>query len=109
MTVAQLTDRLLASYTEAGGINHLDGKNLPSNRAIALISDELLRLLFPGFFHEKPIHSSEIKSETASLLETVLPRLEAEIHKSLEYNPPPDVPRKGLRSVAHTRTVEFLA
>src|SRR5205823_5687820 len=63
-TVSQLTDRLLASYAEAGGINHLDGKNLPSNRAVALITVDLLRLLFPGFFHEKPIHSSEIKAET---------------------------------------------
>ena len=109
LTVAQLTDRLIASYAHAGGINHLDGKNLPSNRAIALISADLLRLLFPGFFHEKPIHSSEIKAETASLLEAMIPRLEAEIHKSLEYNPPPGVPKKGLQPFAHTRTIEFLA
>ena len=36
LTVTQLTDRLVASYAQAGGINHLDGKNLPSKRAIAL-------------------------------------------------------------------------
>lgn len=108
-TVSQLTDRLLASYAEAGGINHLDGKNLPSNRAIALITADLLRLLFPGFFHEKPIHSSEIKAETAALLETLIPKLEAEIQKSLEYNPPPDVPKKGLQGFARTRTAEFLS
>ena len=44
LTVAQLTDRLVASYARAGGINHLDGKNLPSKRAIALITADLLRL-----------------------------------------------------------------
>ena len=71
LTVNQLTDRLVASYARAGGINHLDGKNLPSKRAIALITADLLRLLFPGFFDEKPIHSSGIKAETASLLEVV--------------------------------------
>jgi serine O-acetyltransferase len=109
LTVAQLTDRLVASYASAGGINHLDGKNLPSNRAIGLITADLIRLVFPGFFHEKPIHSSEIKAETASLLEGVLAKLEAEILKSLEYNPPPDVPKKSLRAIAHTRTIEFLA
>ena len=65
LTVTQLTDRLVASYAHAGGINHLDGKNLPSKRAIALITVDLLRLLFPGFFDEKLIHSSEIKAETA--------------------------------------------
>jgi serine O-acetyltransferase len=107
-TVSQLTERLLASYAEAGGINHLDGKNLPSNRAVALITADLLRLLFPGFFHEKPIHSSEIKAETISLLEHLIPKLEAEIQKSLEYNPPQDVPKKGLQAFAQTRTAEFL-
>src|SRR5512137_1349546 len=90
LTVTQLTDRLAASYARAGGINHLDGKNLPSKRAIALITADLLRLLFPGFFDEKLIHSSEIKAETASLLQGVLASLEEEVAKSLEYNPPPE-------------------
>ena len=109
LTVTQLTDRLVASYARAGGINHLDGKNLPSKSAITSITANLLRLLFPGFFDDKLIHSSEIKVETASLLDAVLGNLEDEINKSLEYNPPPELPRKNLRASAHTLTVEFLA
>ena len=107
-TVTQLTDRLIASYATAGGINHLDGKNLPSKRAITIITIDLLRLLFPGFFDEKLIHSSEIKVETTTLLDTVLGSLEDEIYKSLEYNPPKDVPKKNLRDFAHLRTLDFL-
>jgi serine O-acetyltransferase len=108
LTVTQLTDRLIASYARSGGINHLDGKNLPSKRAITNITIDLLRLLFPGFFDEKLIHSSEIKVETAALLDTILGSLEDEIYKSLEYNPPPDFEKKDLRKLAHTRTMEFL-
>jgi serine O-acetyltransferase len=107
-TVTQLTDQLIASYASAGGINHLDGKNLPSKRAITNITINLLRLLFPGFFDEKLIHSSAIKDETGKLLETVLASLEDEIYKSLEYNPPEGVPKKELRKLAHSRTLEFL-
>jgi serine O-acetyltransferase len=107
-TVTQLTDRLIASYASAGGINHLDGKNLPSKRAISIITIDLLRLLFPGFFDEKLIHSSEIKVETAALLDTVLGSLEDEIYKSLEYHPPKEVAKKDLRNFAHLRTLEFL-
>ena len=108
-TVTQLTDQLIASYNTTGGINHLDGKNLPSKRAITNITVNLLRLLFPGFFDEKLIHSSEIKAETATLLETVLASLEDEIYKSLEYNPPEGVAKKELRNLAHSRTLQFLA
>ena len=107
-TVTELTDQLIASYTTTGGINHLDGKNLPSKRAIANITVNLLRLLFPGFFDEKLTHSSEIKAETATLLETVLASLEDEIYKSLEYNPPEGIPKKELRNLAHSRTLQFL-
>ena len=95
LTVTQLTDQLVASYAHAGGINHLDEKNLPSKRAIALITADLLRLLFPGFFDEKLIHSSEIRATTASLVENTMRSLEAEVGKSLEYRPPPELPRLG--------------
>jgi len=108
LTVSQLTERLVASYARVGGINHLDGKNLPSKQAISAVTVNLLRLLFPGFFDEKLVHSSEIKVETATLLDSVLGSLEDEIRKSLEYNPPPELPKKELRSIAHAYTLEFL-
>ena len=108
LTVTNITDRLIASYAHSGGINHLDGKNLPSKTAIAEITVDLLRLLFPGFFDEKLIHSSEIKVETAARLDSLLGSLEDEICKSLEYSPPAEVPRKDLRKVAHSRTLKFL-
>jgi len=86
----------------------LDGKNLPSKRGIVAITQDLLRLLFPGFFDEKPIHSSEIKMETAALLDAVFGRLEDEVRKSLEYNTPQGLPKKEITKAAHDLTVEFL-
>ena len=108
-TVTQLTNQLVASYAKAGGINHLDGKNLPSKRTVTSITQDLLRLLFPGFFDEKLIHSSEIKVETAALLDSVLGTLEDEIRKSLEYKTPDGLAKKDITAEAHKLTVEFLA
>ncbi|HEX7470816.1 MAG TPA: serine acetyltransferase [Verrucomicrobiae bacterium] len=106
--VTRLTDQLIASYARAGGINHLDGKNLPSKTKITTITIDLLRLLFPGFFDDKLIHSSEIKVETAALLDSVIGNLEDEIRKSLEYHPPADLPKKDITTAAHVITLEFL-
>ncbi|MBU6400019.1 MAG: serine O-acetyltransferase [Verrucomicrobia bacterium] len=108
ITVTKLTDQLLASYARAGGINHLDGVNLPSKRGIAQITVDLLRLLFPGFFDEQPIQTSELKVETANLMDAVLGRLEDEIYKSLEYDPPPYLANKDLRAAAQELTHDFL-
>jgi len=108
VTVTQLTDQLIASYARVGGINHLDGKNLPSKTAIAAITVDLLRLLFPGFFDEKSIHSSELRVETANLMDSVVGRLEDEIYKSLEYAPREKLAKKDLRPAARAVTLDFL-
>ena len=107
-TVTQLTENLVASYARVGGINHLDGKNLPSRRIVTALTKDLLRLLFPGFFDDKLIHSSEVKVETAALVDAVIGPLEDEINKALEYNPPPEFKTSNLRSVAHSLTRRFL-
>ena len=108
VTVTQLTNNLLASYARVGGINHLDGKNLPSKAAIAGITVDLLRLLFPGFFEEKPFHSSELKVETATLMDSVQGRLEDELLKALEYRPRDSAKKKDFRPEARALTLEFL-
>jgi serine O-acetyltransferase len=109
LSVTQLTDQLVESYARVGGINHLDGKNLPSKRAITSITVNLLHLLFPGFFDEKPVHSSEIKLETALRMDQVLGSLEDEIYKSLEYSPPAGIAKKDLRAYSRARTVRLLS
>jgi len=108
LTLSEITKRLLASYARKGGINHVDGKNLPSKHVVAGITLDLLRLLFPGFFDETLIHSSEIEGVTAALLESVLTRLENEIKKSLEYAPTVGTIDSDLPALAHNLTVKFL-
>ncbi len=109
VSITRLTDQLLASYAQVGGINHLDGKNLPSKSRIAAITVDLLRLLFPGFFDDRQIHSSELKIETATLVDSVLERLQNEIEKSLEYAPPADVNPAELGRLAEAETHNLIA
>lgn len=108
LTLSELTDQLVASYSQVGGINHIDGKNLPSKHAISVITLDLLRLLFPGFFDEQLEHSSQIKHRAGALLEKVQGQLESEIAKSLEYAPPAELPRKNLRPLARSFSLELL-
>ena len=108
-SITQLADQLLVSYAKVGGINHLDGKNLPSKTAICAITVDLLRLLFPGFFDERTIHSSELKTEVVALMDSVSGRLEDEIYKSLEYAPPEGASKKELGGLARQFTLQFLS
>jgi len=109
MTVTQLANQLIHSYARLGGINHLDGKNLPSRTGIVSITVDLLRLLFPGFFDERIILSAELKAELAPLVESVRGRLEDEIYRSLEYARRNGASKRALRSAAGQLALGFLA
>jgi len=106
LTVTDLTDQLIASYARLGGINHLDGKNLPSKSAVTSITESLLCLLFPGFFGERSIHSGQLKVEIATLLDSISERLGEEIYKSLDYAH--EMPRKDLSKASSELTTAFL-
>lgn len=106
--ITKLTNDLIASYAKVGGINHLDGGNLPSKFAIASITTDLLRLLLPGFFDEKPIQTAELKVEIALLMDSVSGRLEDEITKSIEYKPPGNQNAERPRQLAREITSDFL-
>ena len=106
--ITEITDALLGSYSRHGGINHLDGANLPSKGAVVEISGALLRLVFPGFFDGQVIHSSELKAETALLLDTVAGNLEDEMYKALRCFECPEASKRDPRRAAHDLTVEFL-
>ena len=107
-SITKLTDNLIASYAKVGGINHLDGGNLPSKFAIASITTDLLRLLLPGFFDEKPIQTSELKVEISMLMDSVSERLEDEIAKSIKHKHPGNISTAPPRQLARKITNEFL-
>ncbi len=85
--LGELAGRLLDSYHDHGGINHIDGANLPSKQAIVLLTQDLLRLLFPGFFDQDILHSTDLDPFVRRLLEKVARNLSHEILKSLDFQP----------------------
>ena len=96
--LGEITDRILSSYETGGGMNNIDGSNLPSKRALASICEDLLQLLFPGFHDQEPIHSSHLRRVTQHRVFSIGERLEEEVCKSLRINEP-TCPKERARSV----------
>jgi serine O-acetyltransferase len=90
---------LLASYETDGGINHLDGVNLPSQASANEISRECMHLLFPGYFEERRLEKREVPDLVEHLLAKIEGRLEVEIEKSLRFARDPD-PGQRARTLA---------
>lgn len=102
--LAQITEAILSSYETGGGMNNIDGSNLPSKRAMAGICEDLLQLLFPGFHDQEPIHSSHLRRVTRHRLFTIAERLVEEVCKSLQRGEP-DCPKERAQKVV----LEFLS
>jgi serine O-acetyltransferase len=86
--LGKITDSILRSYECCGGINHIDGANLPSKRALAVICEDLLQLLFPGFHDQEPIHSAHLRRVTSHRLYMIADRLKDEIWKTMRLSEP---------------------
>jgi serine O-acetyltransferase len=79
----EIVSALIASYSESGGINHVDCGNLPSKRAVATLCEDLLHLVFPGFFSDEAVTSDELQMMTNELVASVRQRLSVEVRRSL--------------------------
>ncbi len=85
MSLDDIRQSLLASYEKDGGINHLDGVNLPSQSSVKQIAVDCMHLLFPGFFEETRLAKADIAAHVTKLLARLDQRLETEIEKSLRF------------------------
>jgi serine O-acetyltransferase len=90
---------LLASYEADGGINHLDGTNLPAQESVNILARDLMHLLFPGYFSEIGTKRSDLPAWVGRMLKQVDTRLVAELEKCLSFAKRPD-PAKGARAAA---------
>ncbi len=88
MSLDDTLQALLRSYETEGGINHLDGSNLPSDESINRLANEVMHLLFPGFFENQPIAQSDVPAITRSRLRAVHNRLREEVAKSFTFAGP---------------------
>jgi serine O-acetyltransferase len=76
---------LLESYSRHGGINHLDGVNLPSQQSVNQLAVDCMHLLFPGYFEAAGLKESALPAHVGRLLARIDERLTTEIEKCLRF------------------------
>ena len=101
MTLADITQALLASYETEGGINHLDGINLPSDASVNQLASDFMHLLFPGFFEQQPVSKQDVPAVTADRLSSLQARLAETIEKALRHSREPDPANRAAEVSMH--------
>lgn len=85
MSLDTIQTALLASYESDGGINHLDGVNLPAQDSVNALARDFMTLLFPGYFEATALEKNAVPAHVARLLASIQHRLIAEVEKCLRF------------------------
>jgi len=85
MSLDQIKEALLRSYEQDGGINHLDGANLPSEAAVDALAKGFMHLLFPGFFEKQAPNRDEVATLVGGQLAELERSLRGELAKCLGF------------------------
>jgi serine O-acetyltransferase len=80
-----LVDEIIRNYEIFGGMDHLEGKDLPSKKVVIEVLEDLLTMFFPGYLGKTGITKSNIKYFLGNTLTSVYTRLTGEVDKSLKY------------------------
>jgi len=109
MSLEDIQQALLASYEKNGGINHVDGVNLPTESSVNRIAVDCMHLLFPGFFEESTLTKLAVPKLVSQLLTNLDRRLVAEIEKCLRFakDPSPTVHARELTTQILTHLPEL--
>ena len=104
--LASVVEGILESYREHGNINHLEGSNLPARSEVSELLDDLLSVVFPGYFNYEPLDELTARYFVGARCAKILRRLEQATSRALA------VDRRGapedLGRVAHEHALELL-
>ncbi len=81
----KLVDKIIKSYETFGGMDHLEGKDLPSKKIVIEVLEDLFTVLFPGYLGKEDVTKANIKYFLGSTLTSIYTRLTDEVEKSLKY------------------------
>lgn len=84
-TLASITNAILASYADEGGINHVGGPNLPSRSDVDAVLCKLENLVFPGFTREEDLTRENVEYVTGSKVAGLYSAVREQLKKNLVW------------------------
>ncbi len=105
-----LVDQIMGNYERFGGMDHLEGRDLPRKKVVIEVLEDLFTILFPGYLGDSDITKANVKYHLGTKLTSVYTRLTDEVEKSLKYicRKISECPRDVCQKRAHVVVRELL-
>lgn len=103
----EITEALVATYTECRRINHLGHRPLPSREAVVEIVTDLFEILYPGYGRRQNLHMGNVAYHVGDLVDGLHDKLTTQIARALRHDYDLDGPDIDFESLAQVKTIEF--
>ena len=80
-----VTDQVVATYSQIGTINHLGHSPLPHNDAVIEITHDLMEVIYPGYQRRQKLHAGNVAYHVGDLLEGLNNALTQQIARALRH------------------------
>src|SRR5262245_38816199 len=107
-TLPEITEAIVATYTECSHINHLDHKPLPSREAVVDALADLMDILYPGFGRRQNLHMGNVEYHVGDLVDGLHDTLTQQIARALRHDHSQDSPHLDFEAEAQQKTIDFL-
>ncbi len=108
----EITESIVATYTECNKTSHLGHKPLPSREAVNAMLLDLLDILFPGYFRRQNLHIANVEYYVGDLIDGLHDKMIVQITRALrhelENQAISEINKQDLESIAQQRTLDFL-
>jgi serine O-acetyltransferase len=84
-TLPEITDAIVATYTECSRTSHLGHKPLPSREAVIEILCDLLDILYPGYWRRQNLHIGNVEYHVGDLIDGLHDKLTQQITRALRH------------------------
>ncbi|MCC6417299.1 MAG: serine acetyltransferase [Gemmataceae bacterium] len=104
----EITEALVATYTECKYINHLGHRPLPSREAVADIVADLLDILYPGFVRRQNLHIGNVEYHVGDLIDGLHDQLTEQIGRALRHEAQANEARIDFEAIAQQKAIGLL-
>jgi serine O-acetyltransferase len=106
----EITESLVATYTECSRTSHLGHKPLPSREVIVEMIDDLMDILYPGYWRRQNLHIGNVEYHVGDVIDRLHDKLTSQITRALRHEAECGALDGALdcEAVAQQKTVEFL-
>src|SRR5947209_2583704 len=101
----EVTEAIVATYTECSHINHLAHRPLPSREVVIEILNDLMDILYPGFYRRQNLHMGNVEYHVGDLIDGLHDKLTQQIGRALRHDYELDSGAIDFESMAQVKTI----